>query len=235
MKKGLTQIVLVLDESTSMGSVKEATVDGINKFIREQKELPGEALFTLVKFSSTSFMWNTTEKNSSITDHIKFIYESENMKNVKELAYEDFVPKNATALLDAVGLTIDNVGLNLDKLNESEKPQKVLFVILTDGEENSSTEVSMETLKEKIELQKNKYSWEFLFLGADLDNWGDSHNMGLSKNSVAVNKNDMINNMSKTSVYTAAYRSAAQDITMDFFEMDQEKVEKELNNYKNKK
>ena len=153
MDNNLTEIVFVLDRSGSMDSVKEDSVGSFNQFIRDQKSVPGKANFNLTLFN---------------TDY-EYMYTGEDIQNVKELDVETYRPHGMTALLDAVGKTIDEVGKRLAETPEKDRPGKVIFVILTDGYENQSVEYSYQTVKDRIEHQKGKYNWEFLFLGAGED------------------------------------------------------------------
>ncbi len=148
--KKLTDITVVMDRSVSMASCQEESERGINKFVEEQKGLEGEAKFTLVKFD------NYYEKE----------YDGINIELVKNIKLE---PRGTTALLDAVGRAINETGARLRSMSENKRPGLVVFVILTDGHENSSMEFSRHQIKEMIDLQTEKYNWEFTFLGANQD------------------------------------------------------------------
>lgn len=145
------EIACVLDRSGSMSSIRSDAIGGFNAFLDAQKKIPGEANLSLVLFD------NEYEK----------VYESKELSSVPELTTATFVPRGSTALFDAVGRTIDDLGAKLD--SSANKPDKVIFVILTDGEENSSQEYSQERIAEMIKHQEEKYSWEFIFLAANQD------------------------------------------------------------------
>lgn len=149
MRQDLTEIVFILDRSGSMSSRKTDAEGGMNEFIRNQKELPGEANLTLVQFD----------------EHYDVVYRGP-VKNAPEFK---LVPRGSTALHDAIGRTINETGTKLAKLSEHERPALVIFVILTDGEENASREFSGHKIKEMVEHQESKYNWKFTYLGANQD------------------------------------------------------------------
>jgi uncharacterized protein YegL len=153
MKDNYTHIHFVLDRSGSMESVWNDTIGGFNTFLKTQKEAVGEATFSLIQFD-----------HEVITDY-SFI----NIQEVKELDRESFVPRGMTAMNDAIGVAINDCGKALALLDESERPDKVIFVILTDGGENASKTFSRSKIKEMIEHQNLVYSWAFMFLGANID------------------------------------------------------------------
>ena len=152
-QKDLTEIVCIIDRSGSMADVEEDARGGFNKFLEDQKALPGDAHMTLVKFDHEY----TLEHNGV---HIS---------EVEPLTTETYVPRGTTALLDAIGRTIDDVGKRLKETPEHNRPEKVIVVILTDGLENASRDYSRVKVFEMIGVQKNTYKWEFIFLAADQD------------------------------------------------------------------
>lgn len=145
------EIVCVLDRSGSMSSIVSDAIGGFNTFIAEQKALPGDAKLTLVLFD----------------DKYEVVYSRINLQDVPELTSKVFVPRGMTALYDALGKSINSIGESLS--NKSTSPEKVIFVILTDGGENSSLEFSKDKIAEIIKHQQEKYSWEFIFLAANQD------------------------------------------------------------------
>jgi uncharacterized protein YegL len=166
MRSDLTDITLVIDRSGSMESIREDAEGGVNAFIREQAKQPGEALLTLVQFDT----------------EYDFIHKGVPVKQVP--AYE-LVPRGSTALLDAVGRAINETGERLAKMAEPDRPGLVIFVIVTDGQENSSHEFSKARIKEKIEQQQAKYHWQFTFLGANQDAFAEAGGMGIHASGVA--------------------------------------------------
>lgn len=152
MKDNFTRIAIVLDRSGSMESVREATIAGFNQFIEEQKKAPGEATVKLVQFD----------------DQYEQVFDKP-LQDVPQLTQAMFVPRGWTALLDAQGRTIVALGAELAALKEEERPSKVLMMTLTDGHENRSKEFTLERVAALIKEQKEKYRWEFVFLGANQD------------------------------------------------------------------
>jgi hypothetical protein len=152
MKKDLTQIIIVLDRSGSMSSIQQATISGFNEFIRNQRTLPGEATLLAVKFD----------------DQYELLYEG-SLAGAPPLDETSFVPRGMTALQDAIGRTIDEAGRKLAATSEHQRPEKIVFMILTDGLENASKEYTHQRVAEMIQHQREKYSWEFIFLGANQD------------------------------------------------------------------
>lgn len=208
MKKNLTEIVVVLDESGSMSLGKDDTIGGFNEFLKTQKEMKGEANFTLVKFS----------------DYYKVVNDGSAIKQVSPLNEQNYTPSNSTALLDAVGRTINSVNKRLSSTPKKKRPEKVIFVILTDGHENHSKEFTRSQIFDMVKKQRNKHDWEFLFLGADIDAWGAE--LGITRN-VSFSKADTGNKFKGISHYTANYR-AGNAISLASFDMSDEDLDKEL-------
>lgn len=157
--KDYTDVVIVLDRSGSMSSVKDDTEGGFNNFIQKQKQLEGKCVVSLYQFDS----------------EFETVYEGRDIQEVPPLYLS---PRWATALLDAMGRAINLTGDRLRNLPESERPNKVVFVVLTDGYENSSREFSKAQIKEKVEHQEEKYRWLFVFLGAGMDAILEGSNYG---------------------------------------------------------
>ena len=152
MKQNLTHITTVLDSSSSMARIAKEMVQGLQDFVREQKAVPGEATFSLFRFS------NTTTKLLDFVD-----------LSMVELRNDILKPNGSTALYDCIGRAINSTGNHLAAMKESDRPAKVIMVIITDGEENCSTEFSQQQIKNMIELQEQTYNWQFVFLGANID------------------------------------------------------------------
>jgi len=164
MNTNLTEIIFLLDRSGSMGGLEEDTIGGFNSFIKSQNELEGETVVTAVLFD----------------DKYEILWNGINTKKAR-LTSKEYYVRGSTALLDAVGKTILDVGCRLSKTVEHKKPGKVIFVITTDGQENSSTEFTYEKVSELIRHQKNKYNWEFIFMGANIDASREAANIGISE------------------------------------------------------
>jgi hypothetical protein len=153
VQSDLTEIAYVLDRSGSMQSLASDAIGGFNSFLASQKELEGRANFTLVLFDHEYLV----------------IHKSVDIRNVPELNTHTYVPRGQTALLDAVGRTIDDLGAHLAHLPEPQRPAKVIVAIFTDGLENASRVYTTERLAASIQHQQEKYNWEFLFLAANQD------------------------------------------------------------------
>jgi hypothetical protein len=166
MNKDLLLDVNIVDESGSMNTIKKDAIGGYDGFIKSQKEQPGRTKVITVTFSNEH---RIVEDNVDVAD-------------VKSLG-EYFSPRGSTALLDTLGFVIDKVGADLAALPEEERPGKVLFTILTDGDENASKTFTREQIFEKITHQKEVYGWEFLFLAANQDAISSGASLGMSPQS----------------------------------------------------
>jgi hypothetical protein len=165
MNVNLTEIIFLLDRSGSMAGLESDTIGGFNAFVEKQRELEGETLVTAVLFDDKyEILWNGINANKA------------------KLTGREYFVRGSTALLDAVGKTILDVGLRLSQTNEEERPGKIIFVITTDGMENASREFTYKKIKELIIHQQEKYNWEFIFLGANIDASKEADSIGISKN-----------------------------------------------------
>ena len=153
MKKGLTEIVFILDRSGSMSGLERDTIGGYNSLIQKQKKEEGEAIISTVLFD----------------DKVEVLHDRVNLENIKPMTEGEYYVRGCTALLDAVGGAIHHIGNVHKYARQEDVPEKTLFIITTDGMENASRRYSYEKVKHMIERQKEKYGWEFLFLGANID------------------------------------------------------------------
>lgn len=153
MKKGLTEVVFILDRSGSMSGLEGDTIGGFNSMIEKQKKEVGEALVSTILFDNYS----------------EVLHDRVEVSKIEPLTDRDYTVRGCTALLDAIGGAIHHIG-NVHKYARNEDvPEHTIFIITTDGMENASHQYSREKIKAMIERQKNKYGWEFLFLGANID------------------------------------------------------------------
>ena len=165
MKQNLTEIVFILDRSGSMSGLEADTIGGFNSMIEKQKNAEGEALISTVLFDNTS----------------EVIHDRVSVQSIKPMTRDDYTVRGCTALLDAIGGAIHHIG-NVHKYARAEDvPEHTLFVITTDGMENASHRYSSEKVKKMIERQKEKYGWEFLFLGANIDAVETARHFGISE------------------------------------------------------
>lgn len=164
MRENLTEMVFVLDRSGSMSGLVADTIGGFNELIEKQKKIEGRAYVTTVLFD---------HEYEVLHDHVA-------LEEVAPLTDKEYFARGSTALLDAVGRTIDAVGARLAATAEEERPEHVVFVITTDGMENSSREYTAQRVRGMIEHQQQKYSWQFVFLGANMDAVSEARNLGIS-------------------------------------------------------
>jgi uncharacterized protein YegL len=165
MRSDLTDITVVMDRSGSMESCRTDAEGGLNAFIDQQKSEPGEALFTLVQFDN----------------EYEFVHSAVPIKSVPRYT---LLPRGSTALLDAVGRAIVETGERLSKMAEADRPGLVVFVIITDGEENASKEFKKAQIKAMIERQSSAYSWQFTFLGANQDAFAEGAAIGIAAGAI---------------------------------------------------
>lgn len=171
-KENFTSINVIIDKSGSMGGLTADTIGSFNTFLAEQKVVPGEAAFTLCTFNTDY---------SLVHDFVK-------LGSVPDLNSKTYRPSGGTALLDALGTTINSVGAKLAAMPEDERPSKVIFLVITDGEENSSKTFKKEQIKAMVEHQRDVYKWEFVFIGANIDAFSEGQSLGFSgQNSVSYN------------------------------------------------
>lgn len=174
MKKGLTELVFILDRSGSMGGLESDTIGGYNAMLKEQSKMDGEVVVTTVLFD----------------DAYELLHDRINLRGVKSITSKEYFVRGSTALLDAVGKTIQKL-INVQRnTSEDEKAEKVLFVITTDGMENASREYSYAKLKAMIEHQKSKYGWDFIFLGANIDAVQEAERFGIEQSRAVQFHND---------------------------------------------
>jgi hypothetical protein len=174
----LTDITIVLDRSGSMSSAVDDTLGGFNTFLDAQKKLPGSANLTLIQF-----------------DHeYQPVHRAVPVGSVPPLTRETFVPRGNTALLDAMGRAIVEAGSRLDAIPEGDRPGKVIFVVLTDGYENSSCEYDRPKVNAMISHQRETYAWEFVFLGANQDAIAAASSIGIPSSNAMTYANNQAGN-----------------------------------------
>lgn len=166
MKKDFTSILFLLDRSGSMTDLQSDVIGGFNTFLTKQKSLPGYAELTLVQFD----------------DKYEVNYRNKNLKDVSKLNKDNYQPRGSTALLDAIGRSINELGQHLALLNEEDRPERVIFISFSDGLENSSKELTYEKINEMITHQTNKYGWSFIYLGANQDAIKEASKIGIMAN-----------------------------------------------------
>lgn len=174
MKKNLTEMVFILDKSGSMAGLESDTIGGFNGMIAKQKEEEGDAVVSTVLFSGAS----------------RVIHDRVDIKKIKPLTRRQYYVGGSTALVDAVGCAIHHIGNVHKYIREEDRPEHTVFVITTDGMENSSHMYTLSEVKSMVEHQKEKYGWEFIFLGANMDAVETADSFGIGADRAATFTND---------------------------------------------
>jgi uncharacterized protein YegL len=197
MKAGYTKIVFVVDRSGSMSSIAKDMEGGFRSFIEDQKKNNfGQCDVSLYQFDTE---YDVVFENKDIQSEFKYT----------------LVPRGSTAMNDAIGKTINTVGETLSKMNEADRPDRVLFVIVTDGEENASKEFTTKQVKELIDRQSNEYNWTFTYLGANQNAWAVGAAIGISKNAVlnyAANTKGVVSSWGSLNSKVGAFRGSQDAI-----------------------
>lgn len=206
MKKECTQIAIVLDRSGSMGSVRDATIEGLNHFIHSQVHTPGCKQLRIAQFD----------------DKYDVIYDGE-LTCAPRFTRSNYEPRGTTALYDAIGRTVDNLGTDLAKLPESERPAKVLLAIITDGMENASRDYGMKRIADMITHQQGTYSWEFVFIGANQDAILSAQQINIpQRSSLSYNSSPTgtANMMRSLGTYTQSFNAGVSGQSVSFTDAD---------------
>ncbi len=173
MKKGLTEIVFILDRSGSMSGLESDTIGGYNSMLKKQKSEEGEAIISTVLFD----------------DRTEILHDRKNLDQVKPITDKDYYVRGCTALLDAVGGAIKHIG-KVQKEAGDDRPEKTLFIITTDGMENASKKYTYDKVKKMVEKKKEKNHWEFIFMGANIDAISVAGRFGVAANRAVRFEND---------------------------------------------
>ena len=174
MKKNLTEMVFILDKSGSMQGLESDTIGGFNSMIDRQKKQDGEALVSTVLFS----------------DNSKVIHDRVDIRKIEPLTDRQYYVEGCTALIDAIGGAIHHIGNVHKYAREEDVPEHTIFVITTDGMENASHKYSSDQVKAMVKRQKEKYGWEFLFLGANIDAVETAAHFGIMEDRAVTFHND---------------------------------------------
>ena len=166
MKKNLTELVFILDKSGSMSGLEKDTIGGYNSLMEKQRKLDGECVITTVLFDN----------------RYELLHDRIDLRAVTPITEKEYFVGGATALLDAIGRTIHKIAAVQEHTAEEYRAEKVMFVIITDGEENASREYSAAQVKELIKRQKERYGWEFVFLGDNIDAVETAGRFGIDAN-----------------------------------------------------
>lgn len=174
MKK--TELVFILDRSGSMSGLESDTIGGYNSMLKKQKAEKGLANVTTILFD----------------DEYTVVHDRVSIEQIKPLSEKEYFVRGTTALLDAVGVTINNLIHNIKNSKKVDKADKVMFVIITDGMENSSKDYTYKKVKSLIDYQKERYAWEFVFLGANIDAIKTAASFGINQDRAVSYRSDSI-------------------------------------------
>ena len=174
MKKNLTELVMILDRSGSMGGLENDTIGGYNSMLEKQKKAEGEVLVSTVLFDN----------------QIEVLYDRVPLDKLPRMTDKEYYVRGCTALLDAVGGAIHHIGQVHKYAREEDRPEKTLFIITTDGMENASRTYDYRKVKDMVERQTEKYGWEFLFLGANIDAAAEAGRFGIRADRAVNYEND---------------------------------------------
>ena len=196
MKKNLTEMVFILDRSGSMAGLEQDTIGGFNGMIERQKKEPGEALVSTVLFSSSSAV----------------IHDRVDIRKVEPMTEKQYYVGGCTALVDAIGDAIHHIALIHKYAREEDVPEHTVFVITTDGMENASHRYTSDEVKAMVKKEKERYGWEFLFLGANMDAVETAACYGIAEDRAVTYRNDSVGqalNYASVSEAVRCVRSAA--------------------------
>ena len=209
MKKNLTEMVFILDKSGSMAGLETDTIGGFNSMIERQKKESGEALVSTVLFSNRSTV----------------LHDRVNVQRVQPLTDRQYQVGGCTALIDAIGCAIHHIGNVHKYAREEDVPEKTIFIITTDGMENASRRYTYEKVRSMIERQKEKYHWEFLFLGANIDAVKEASKFGIGATRAVNYEHDSVgtqlNYKVMSDVVGSARRAASAEDMNEMFDSDE--------------
>mgnify|MGYP000944522126 CR=1 FL=1 len=213
MKKNYTHVAILLDRSGSMQSIKSDVIGGFNQLIEDQKKIPGELTVSLIQFDENLGLQYDVINDFSPISEVQLLNES------------NYIPRGMTPLNDSLAKLINETGSKLASWSESDRPEKVLIVSITDGLENKSKEHTKSSIKELISHQEGIYKWQFMYIGANQDAFAEGSDRGI-KASYKFDANSMgTKKMSKVMSSTlASYRSS----TSDSFDLAQTLAEESL-------
>jgi hypothetical protein len=208
----LTEVVFLIDRSGSMVSIADDMIGGMKTFVEDQKKLPDPCVVSVYQFDQ----------------EYQMVFEERPLPEVPELVLE---PRGSTALLDAMGRTINAVGIRLNAKLEQQRPGKLVFVVVTDGFENASHEFTKLQVKDMVEKQKTDYNWQFAFMGANIDSFAEAGGIGIGGSTTmnyAASAQGVASAYDTFSRSVKAYRSATTpDASLSFDQKDEDEDKKD--------
>lgn len=210
MKANYTHVSSLLDRSGSMDKIKNDTIGGFNQFLSDQQKAPGQMTLTLAQFDN----------------EYEIVYDAVPIKDAKPLTDQTFIPRGSTALLDSAARLIIDTGKKLAELPEDQRPERVMFIIITDGEENNSTEQTRKSLSIMVKHQEDKYGWQFVYLGANQDAFEEAGSMGMRGMNFQGTGQGMRAAYSSLSANVASNRSASRGTNVNLTQQDIDNEEK---------
>ena len=209
MKKGLTELVMIIDRSGSMSGLEADTIGGFNSMIEKQKKEEGEAYVSVVLFD----------------DRNEVLYDRVDIQKVEPMSDKQYYVRGCTALLDAVGGAIHHIGNVHKYAREEDVPEKTIFIITTDGMENASRQYTYDKVKRMIERQKERHHWEFMFLGANIDAVREAGRFGINASRAVRYEHDskgtQLNYSVVSDVVGCARRAASVQDMEDMFDNEE--------------
>lgn len=209
MKDNYTDITIILDRSGSMQSVAADTIGGFNKFLDDQKATPGEATITLNQFDTV----------------YERIIDAKPIASASHLTPQTFVPRGMTALHDAIGRSIEDTGKRLAAMPEDQRPSKVVCVIITDGAENASRQFNQEKIDSMITEQRDKWKWEFVFLGANQDAIATATKLGIGAQNAMTYAHNPVGTVKSFAAVSSNLRSMRMGATATMAYTNQQRKE----------
>lgn len=216
MKKDYTHITIILDRSGSMDSIREDTIGGFNAFLSKQKEGPGTVTLTFIQFDTQ--------------DAHEVIHKFKPIAEIPPLTRDVYVPRASTPLLDALGWSLNDLEKTIADMAEDQKPEQVIVVVITDGQENSSKEFKKAQITKIIRDKQDKAKWQFVFLSADLDAINDAVNAGVQVcSSLAFDKSAPGTRQAWESMSSSVSRSRSSKVQATFTNEDRKQQQSEQN------
>lgn len=208
MNHNLTELVFILDRSGSMSGLEADTLGGYNSLLAKHQALPGECRITTLLFDHEQLL----------------LHDRVDIRHVQPMTLEQYMPRGSTALLDALGTAINRLGYLQKHTPAEQRAGQVMLVIVTDGMENASREYSQQQVRRMVERQQQRFGWEFLFLGANMDAITTAAGYGIDESRAATFRSDGTGVEAKYQVVaeiTQSFRSGRRDFSERLRSLDE--------------